>query len=83
MGKLNGEEKQVNLNGELKNYLVSDLRPTFITDEHLEYLDDLRDGGETNMFGAGRYLMKAFKVHSPVAREILAYWMKTFGNVRR
>jgi hypothetical protein len=61
----------------------STLRPTFITDEHLEYLDDLREGGETNMFGAGRYLMKSFKVTSTVAREILAYWMKTFGNVSR
>lgn len=83
MGKFNGEEKQVNLNGELKNYLVSDLRPTFITDEHLEYLDDLREGGETNMFGAGSYLMKSFGLTSPVARDILMYWMKTFGNIRR
>jgi len=61
----------------------STLRPTFITDEHLEYLDDLRDGGETNMFGAGRYLMKSFKLTSPVAREILTYWMKTYGQVSR
>jgi len=61
----------------------SHLRPSFVTDNHLEYLDALRESGETNMFGAGRYLMKSFGLTSPVAREILFYWMKTFGNVRR
>ena len=61
----------------------SELRPTFITDEHLDYLDDLRGSGETNMFGAGNYLMKSFKLTSPVAREILTYWMQTFGKVSR
>jgi hypothetical protein len=61
----------------------SDLRPDFITDEMLNYLDDLRVSGETNMFGSGRYVCRSFKVNSHTAKEIIMYWMKTFGNVRR
>jgi len=58
-------------------------RPTFITNEHLEYLDELRDSGETNMFGAGHWLESEFGLTRPVAREILQYWMKTFGREDR
>ena len=35
-------------------------RAEFITTEHLEYLDHLRESGETNMFGAGPYLQRDF-----------------------
>jgi len=31
-------------------------RPEIVTDEHLDYLDELRESGVTNMFGAGAYL---------------------------
>ena len=58
-------------------------RPTFCTREHLEYLDDLRESGETNMFGAGTYLESEFNLVRPVAREILVYWMESFGNDQR
>ena len=58
-------------------------RPNFCTNEHLEYLDALRDSGETNMFGAGPYLEAEFNLTRPVAREILKYWMKSFtGDTR-
>lgn len=64
-------------------------RPEFCTDEMLEYLDDLRESGVTNMLGAGPYLEEAFPIlgsdlpsfHSwPKARDVLSYWMKTFGE---
>jgi len=55
-------------------------RPKFVTDEHLEYLDDLRESGETNMFGAGLYLVDEFEMDKRTAREVLSYWMSTFGN---
>lgn len=48
-------------------------RPEIVTDEHLEYLDDLRDSGATNMFGAGAYVKRAFKVSEEDAREIVSY----------
>jgi len=58
-------------------------RPAFCTDEHLEYLDMLRDSGATNMFGAAPYLAKTFEISKPEARAILGYWMDTFGKGTR
>ena len=58
-------------------------RPEFITDEHLEYLDDLRESGITNMYGAGSFLVDTFELNPKIAKAILTYWMKTFGNEDR
>lgn len=60
------------------------MRPAFITDEHLEYLDDLRESGATNMFGARPYLMRTFRtLKGDEAATVLSYWMKTFGKENR
>ena len=53
-------------------------RPEFVTDEHLEYLDGLRESGVTNMFGAGEYVEGAFGLDRRTARTVLAYWMESF-----
>jgi len=58
-------------------------RPTFCTNDHLEFLDNLRDRGEVNMFGSLPYLEAEFNLVRPVAREILKYWMKTYGKENR
>jgi hypothetical protein len=58
-------------------------RPTNVTTEHLEYLDDLRESGVTNMFGAGTYVEAAFNVSGSEAKTILAYWMESFGKEDR
>lgn len=51
-------------------------RPALVSDEHLEYLDELRASGETNMFGARPYLMRAFpELDRNDALTILNYWM--------
>lgn len=56
-------------------------QPEFVTNEHLEFLDDLRESGATNMFGARPYLMEAFPdLSDEEAATALAYWMKTFGE---
>lgn len=51
-----------------------------IKEEYLEYLDDLRESGATNMFGAGAYLEEDFGLSRKEARDILAYWMQTFSE---
>ena len=51
-----------------------------ITDEHLEFLDDLRDNGITNMFGAGSYLEEAFDMSGREATYVLQQWMETYGE---
>ncbi len=47
--------------------------------EHKEYLDELRESGVTNMFGAGIYLQEEFGLDRREAREVLAEWMNTFS----
>ena len=56
-------------------------KPIFIQDEHLEYLDDLRESGITNMFGAAPFLQDEFPELTKFdARKVLSYWMKTFSE---
>lgn len=55
-------------------------RPSVVEDEHLTYLDELRESGETNMFGASPYLQAEFGLERKDAKEILLYWMKTFED---
>jgi len=55
-------------------------KPESVTEEHLEYLDDLRESGDTNMYGAGAYVQREFGVQIEDAREILVYWMDTFSE---
>ena len=54
-------------------------RPKFITSDHLEFLDDLKETG-INMFGSQPLIIAKFGLIRPVAREILLYWMKTLGK---
>jgi len=44
--------------------------------EYFEYLDDLRDSGATNMFGASAYLEDEFYLGRAEARKILLEWMQ-------
>ena len=53
-------------------------KPDYVEEKHLKYLDNLRESGQTNMFGAGSYLEKKFKMDK--ARKVLVYWMETFGE---
>lgn len=59
-------------------------RPEGIEDEHLIFLDELRESGITNMYGAGSYIEREFdEITRPEAKAILVYWMETFGDVNR
>mgnify|MGYP001611742202 CR=1 FL=1 len=55
-------------------------RPKIVADEHLEYLDELRESGETNMFGARPYLQNEFGLDKDEAKQILRYWMESFSE---
>jgi len=59
------------------------VRPGYVTDEHLKYLDDLRESGVTNMSSGGRYLIQKFGLSVDKASSILSYWMKSFGDPNR
>lgn len=49
-------------------------------EEYFEYLDQLRESGVTNMFGATPYLIEEFGVDRPTARRILNEWMYSFSE---
>jgi len=55
-------------------------RPEIVEDDHLEYLDVLRESGVTNMYGAGPYLQREFEIDQKDAHAILSYWMKSFSE---
>ena len=43
--------------------------------EYYEYLEDLRQSGATNMFGAAPYLQEDFGLDRREAKNILLSWM--------
>jgi len=49
-------------------------------EEYFAFLDDLRDTGVTNMFGARPYLQQAFGLTKQEATEILKKWMENFNG---
>jgi hypothetical protein len=58
-------------------------RPEGITDEHLTFLDELRESGVTNMLGSPTYLRERFELTKQESFRIVDYWMKTFGRDKR
>jgi len=56
-------------------------KPDFVTEDHLYYLDVLRESGATNMFGAAPYLQDEYPdLTRDEARQVLTYWMRTFSE---
>ena len=50
---------------------------SFEEDKVFTYLDELRDSGVTNMFGAGPYLEQEFGVSRRVSHVLLETWMRS------
>lgn len=44
------------------------------------FLDDVRNSGKINMFGAAPYIQEVFGVKRHEAKELLMEWMRTFGE---
>lgn len=53
--------------------------PPQYLEEVLQYLDELRASGETNMFGARPYLQKEFEMTKQQATKFLSFWMQTYS----
>jgi hypothetical protein len=52
---------------------------TELEQEAFEYLNDLRDSGITNMYGARPYLMEDLDLDKNTAGKLLTTWMKVFN----
>ncbi len=46
--------------------------------EVLEYLNDLRDSGDVNMFGAPPYVQQRFGLSRNESRKLVTLWMNNF-----
>jgi len=45
-----------------------------------DYLDNLRESGAVNMFGAAPWVGRAFDVDRETARALLSEWMRTYSE---
>ena len=48
-----------------------------------EFLDEIRESGSINMFGATPYIINAFGVTRYEAKDLLLEWMQTFGQRKK
>jgi hypothetical protein len=48
--------------------------------EMFKFLNELRESGITNMFGAAPYLVDEFNISNALAQETLVAWMESFGK---
>lgn len=48
-----------------------------------DYLEDLRESGQINMFGATPYVAEAFGINKYQAREILSEWMNNYESMEK
>jgi hypothetical protein len=55
-------------------------KATDIEREVFEYLNELKESGGTNMFGARPYIMAEFEMEASEAKRILMLWMKNFSK---
>ena len=56
-------------------------RPEYVTEEHLVFLDNLRDSGATNMYGATPYIKDEYpELSRKEGKDLLLYWMKSFSE---
>tara|TARA_B100000963_G_C22628807_1_gene673813 strand:- start:372 stop:569 length:198 start_codon:yes stop_codon:yes gene_type:complete len=49
--------------------------------EYYVYLEELRQSGKTNMFGASPYLQKQYGLNPREARKVLGSWMDNYQEL--
>ncbi len=62
------------------NDFLNERKTTDFEKEVFSYLNDLRDSGETNMFGAGSYVQDEFNLDKKESRRLVTLWMKNFNK---
>lgn len=67
----------------INQYDKEDVFEVLRTFEVFEFLDDLRESGATNMWGAGAYVKSEFECTKKEAQTLVLGWMNTFekGNM--
>ncbi len=52
-------------------------------EEIFDYLDDLRESGETNMYGSGPYIQAVFGCTKQEATKLFLAWTEAFAGRER
>ena len=60
--------------------IPNDMKMDISQDQVNVFLDNLRESGVTNMFGAGSYIQEEFGVTKYDANRFLTKWMDTFNE---
>ncbi len=60
--------------------IPNDMKMDITQDQVNIFLDNLRESGVTNMFGAGSYIQEEFGITKYDAQRFLIKWMQTFGE---
>jgi hypothetical protein len=58
-------------------------KPKFISETHLQYLDNLYEQKHIKISAASAYIEKEFEMESQDARKVLLYWISTYGQPER
>jgi len=57
------------------------MRKTTETEKEVfSFLNDLRDSGATNMFGATPFIMDEFNLDQATSKRLLSTWMNNFNK---
>ena len=51
-----------------------------ISNEVFLYLEELKESGETNMYGAHQYVMEDFEISKPLAIKLVKTWMDSYNE---
>lgn len=46
-------------------------------ESYFQFLDELQESGDTNMYGASTYLQDKFWIEKSEAKKVLKLWMKS------
>lgn len=82
--KINNEQPQQELDkvfaepGQIQATVIE--RPIIVEDEHLTYLDGLREGGTVNMLGARPFLQSEFGLNDTDSAVVHSYWMESYAE---
>jgi len=52
----------------------------YTKEDVFQFLDEMREWGGINMYGAAPHIQESFGVSRHEARNLLAEWMKTFSE---
>ena len=59
---------------EIADEITQEMKNVFL------YLNELKDSGKTNMFGATPYIVNEFNMDKRTAANYLILWMQSFKN---